>query len=334
MDTKFRIIWFEDLDEWFNTLSRRLSRYIEGKNFIIQIDRVKDGSEFDIKKYNIINYDLLVVDYELEKQYVNGVEQQTYGDQIIKMIRNGCFYNDVLFYSSHGFNIIHGVMKEEGLQGVFIADRDNGEFIDVAKALVDKAVRRSENLINIRGIVMDHTSVFDNKIKDLITIIWPYLDKGEEKIVKNIKKKILKDNQEIAEKLVKKYSVINADNISELLSERDFSAYRQARLLGWCINSNIELKNGLNNIFAEYFNDAGDGDIPFFENYKRDIIDYRNTLAHVKDSPDGMGEFYIGKDADGNSVKFDEELCSKIRKKLILYETVLDKMYQYIEEKM
>lgn len=334
MDTNFRIIWVEDVDEWYNTLSRRLTRYIKSKNFKIIIDRVKDSFEFDIKRYNIQNYDLLVIDYELEKKYIDGIEQPTYGHKIIKMIRDGQFYNDVLFYSSHGFNIILDVMKKEGLQGVFIADRNNEEFIDTAKALVDKAVRRSENLVNIRGIVMDNTSDFDNKIRDIISIIWPYLKEGEEKIVNNIKKKILADNKKTAEKLVENYSIINAENIDQLLNERDFSAYRQARLLGWCINSNMELKNVFKDIFRKYLRiDIGEGDIPFFEYYMKDIINYRNALAHVKVAPDGMGECYIG-EIDGKSVKFDEELCSKIRASLISYESILDDMYQYIEENM
>ena len=33
MDLTFRIIWFEDVDEWYNTTSRRVSRYIKNKNF-------------------------------------------------------------------------------------------------------------------------------------------------------------------------------------------------------------------------------------------------------------------------------------------------------------
>lgn len=64
-------------------------------------------------------------------------------------------------------------MKREGLEGVFLADRNNGEFIEKVQLLIDKAIRRAENLINIRGIVMDTTSGFDNKIRDLVSIMWP-----------------------------------------------------------------------------------------------------------------------------------------------------------------
>lgn len=179
MDLTFRIIWFEDVDEWYNTTSRRVSRYIKNKNFKVDIMRIKKASDFDLTEYQLQNYDLLIIDYELEKIYEKDGVKNIYGTEIIHIIRNGNFLNDILFYSSHGFDVINQVMKQEGLQGVFIADRNNGEFLEKVQLLVDKAIRRAENLINIRGIVMDTTSGFDNKIRDLISIIWPILGDKE-----------------------------------------------------------------------------------------------------------------------------------------------------------
>lgn len=235
MDLTFRIIWFEDVDEWYNTTSRRVSKYIKDKNYKVEILRVEKASEFHLGDHKLENYDLLIIDYELEKIYEENGEKNIYGSEIIRAIRDGNFVNDILFYSSHGFDVINEVMKQEGLQGVFIADRNNGEFLEKVKLLVDKAVRKADNLINIRGVVMDTTSDFDNKIRDLISIIWPLLGDKETKIVNDIQKKILKDNVKTAEKLSGKYSEINATNIDRLLNERDFSAIRQARLLSWCI---------------------------------------------------------------------------------------------------
>lgn len=67
MDLTFRIIWFEDVDEWYNTTSRRVSRYIKNKNFKVDIMRIKKASDFDLTEYQLQNYDLLIIDYELEK---------------------------------------------------------------------------------------------------------------------------------------------------------------------------------------------------------------------------------------------------------------------------
>jgi hypothetical protein len=332
MDITFRIIWFEDVDEWYNTLSRRVERYIKSKNFKVDIKRVKGISDFNIQKFNIPDYDLLIVDYELEKVVVDGEERQTYGSQIINMIRSGRYVNDVLFYSSHGFEIISNVMKNEGLQGVFIADRDNVEFINMTKLLIDKAIRRTENLINIRGIVMDTTSDFDNKIKDIISILWRHLGDKEENISKDIQKKILSDNVKSATKLMEKYPSIDSKNIDELLNERDFSAYRQARLLSWCINSSEELKLKIQSIFNSHISSVNmPQEVPFFEQYKCDVIDYRNALAHVKNSPETTGEFYIG-EINGSKISFDLELCNQLRKTLINYDDMLDEIYKCIEQ--
>ncbi len=331
MDLTFRIIWFEDVDEWYNTTSRRVSRYIKNKNFKVDIMRVKKASDFDLTGYQLQNYDLLIIDYELEKIYEKDGVKNIYGTEIIHMIRNGNFLNDILFYSSHGFDVINQVMKQEGLQGVFIADRNNGEFLEKVQLLVDKAIRRAENLINIRGIVMDTTSGFDNKIRDLISIIWPILGDKEAGIANDIKKKILKENIKTAEKLDKKYSNIDANNIDDLLSERDFSAIRQARLLSWCIESNEMIKKKFQEILKEYLNlNNGEEKAKFFELYKNDIVLYRNALAHIKNTPSIDSKVIIG-EVDGKAVQFDQQLCDELRKKLLSYENILDDMYTFIE---
>ena len=332
MDLTFRIIWFEDVDEWYNTTSRRVSRYIKNKNFKVDIMRIKKASNFDLAGYQLQNYDLLIIDYELEKIYEKDGVKNIYGTEIIHMIRNGNFLNDILFYSSHGFDVINQVMKQEGLQGVFIADRNNGEFLEKVQLLVDKAIRRAENLINIRGIVMDTTSGFDNKIRDLISIIWPILGDKEAGIANNIKKKILKENIKTAEKLDKKYPNIDANNIDELLSERDFFFFFQARLLSWCIESNEMIKKKFQEILKEYLNlNNGEEKAKFFELYKNDIVLYRNALAHVKNTPSIDSKMIIG-EVDGKAVQFDQQLCDELRKKLLSYENILDEMYTFIED--
>ena len=55
MDLTFRIIWFEDVDEWYNTTSRRVSRYIKNKNFKVDIMRIKKASDFDLTEYQLQN---------------------------------------------------------------------------------------------------------------------------------------------------------------------------------------------------------------------------------------------------------------------------------------
>lgn len=332
MDLTFRIIWFEDIDEWYDTTSRRVKRYIESKNFKVDIQRIKKASDFSVENFQIQKYDLLVVDYELEKAQEETGIKTIYGSDIISELRKGRYVNDALFYSSHGFDIISNIMKQEGLQGVFIADRDNGEFHDIIKLLVDKAIRRTENLINIRGIVMDTTSDFDVKIKDIISVLWKTLGDKEASISNKIKRDILQDNLRTAQRLNEKYPRIDKDNIDDLLQERDFSAYRQARLLNWCIKSNEQMRDSLLTIVQRNVTPQSDvNDIDFFDLYNSQIIKYRNALAHVKNARQGEVDFYIG-DVEGEKIFFNEDLCGELRKKMVHYEKALDEMYEYIEQ--
>ena len=329
MDTNFRIIWFEDIDEWFNTLSRRVIRYIKNKNFKVDIKRIKKADEFIIDNMEIQSYDLMIIDYELEKADDGNVTSVIHGSDIISEIRQGKFVNDILFYSSHGYDIISKVMRDSNLQGVFIADRNNDEFVEMVQRLIDKSIRRVENIINIRGIVMDATSEFDNKIRDLISIMWNNLGDKEEKISSDIKKKILLDNKKTAEKLYDKYQTIVQENIDDLLQERDFNAYKQARLLSWCIDANERIKIHLHKILQNNIDDYAEGHT-FFERYKEDVIDYRNALAHVKNAPIHNGKCYIGR-INEEEIIFDSNLCKRIRKTIIQYNNALDEMYKYIE---
>lgn len=329
MDLTFRVLWFEDVDEWYGTTSRRVTKYVKNKNFKIEITRIERASEFKLSSYKLENFDLLLVDYELEKVREEDKTRTIYGSEIIQAIREGKFVNDILFYSSHGFEIISNVMKDEGLQGVFMADRNNEEFLEMVKLLVDKAVRKADNLINIRGIVMDATSGFDTTIQELIRKTWPQLGNSTVKIANDIKKKILAENVKTAEKLDRKYPEVSSENIGQLLDERDFSAIRQARLLSWCIEASPNLKEQFLKVFRKNMRSSEDS-VKFFERYKADIIDYRNALAHVKNVPSLDDKIIIG-EVDGKKIKFDRELCDTLRKRLLCYESILDEMNIFLE---
>ena len=71
------------------------------------------------------------------------------------------------------------------------------------KQLIDKSVRRSENIINIRGIVMDETSEFDSQMQDIILASQSLMSPEEIHCVKtyvstNLLKKKINDAGELS----------------------------------------------------------------------------------------------------------------------------------------
>ena len=160
MDINYRILWFEDTDESFDALGRRTKRYVESQNLRCTIDRLQGVSEFDSKKPDINSYEILVVDLKLS--------EESKGYSIIETIRQSNFVNDILFYSSDGVAVLESILKEHRLEGVFITDRKNDDFMFKIQQLIDKSIRRSENVINIRGIVLEPVHTIDNSRKHCI----------------------------------------------------------------------------------------------------------------------------------------------------------------------
>lgn len=180
MDINYKILWFEDTDESYETLSRRTERYVQSKNLRCQIKRIYGVSDFDISQYDLNSFEVLVVDLQLS--------QGSKGYEIIEAIRASNYVNDILFYSSAGVNTLEKAMKEYKLEGVFLSDRDNRIFMEKIKQLIDKSVRRSGgggsssaglNLINGYGNRDENVSMLDASYRGVMQTISTLLAQGK-----------------------------------------------------------------------------------------------------------------------------------------------------------
>ena len=325
MDINYKILWFEDTDESYETLSRRTQRYVESKNLRCQIKRIYGVADFDISQYDLNSYEVLVVDLQLS--------QDSKGYEIIDAIRTSNYVNDILFYSSAGVSTLESAMKEYRLEGVFLSDRDNRMFMEKIRQLIDKSVRRSENIINIRGIVMDETSEFDSQMKDIVLAAQQLLTPDEiASIKKYVSKDLLQKKIESATILLNKYPDGGEWEIADLLNENEFTSMMRARLvnkiLGLNSNSKIrELMNSCRDVLPELY-PTPSGKLQFTKAYDDNVIQFRNKLAHVK-KLNAENPVYIG-NVGGIDYRCDSSFCTMMRDTLIRYrhwfETVYDKL--------
>lgn len=327
MDIDYKILWFEDTDEPYNTLSRRTKRYVEQKNLRCAIDRISGASTFDISKYDLNSYDVLVVDLQLA--------EGSKGYDIISAIRACSYVNDILFYSAAGVSVLEEEMKKYRLEGVFLSDRDNREFMGKIQKLIDKSVRRSENVINIRGIVMDETSEFDSQMKDIILAAQTIMSESEILTVKKyIRQKLLKAKADNAKALFDKYSDAYSWELSNLLEEHEFTSIMRARLVnkifGRLGNKKIiELSEGCHSILPEIYSEDT-GAFQFAKAYDENVLSFRNMLAHAKQLESGASAV-IGT-IKGIEYRCDTVFCTNMRKTLIRYGQWFDKIYEKLKE--
>lgn len=152
MSMKFNILWFEDNEEWYETNKENIEDYLKGKNFIGEFKRY-DSTDKMNEVTAICSYDLILVDLKLD--------HNTKGTNAIQNIRDKNILADALFYSSDGVDKIRSEMGKEIFEGVYFSSRDDILFENKVEKLIDKAVRRMEDIISTRGILVSDGTLWE-----------------------------------------------------------------------------------------------------------------------------------------------------------------------------
>ena len=184
MNTVFKILWFEDEVSWFNMEKMRINAILKDHYLIPEIDR-KDGDDFDINEVTGNEYDLILMDYKLA--------EGTTGDTIVSAIRRNDILTDILFYSSEEHNMLAAITQGmPPIDGVYLTKRDYEIFTQKVRKLISKIVKRSEDIVNLRGFVMDGTSDFEVRIQEILNIVWEKFNKNEQDILEAAVQKTIK----------------------------------------------------------------------------------------------------------------------------------------------
>ena len=162
MNTFFKILWFEDEVTWFNMEKLRINSILQEHYLVPEIVR-KNGDDFDISEITGNEYDLIMMDYKLAAEAT--------GDIIVSAIRQNDILTDILFYSSEEQDMLAAVTKGmPPIDGVYLTKRDYTIFTEKAEKLITKIVKRSEDIVNLRGFVLDNTSDFELRIKEILNL--------------------------------------------------------------------------------------------------------------------------------------------------------------------
>ena len=296
---KYRILWVDDNIETFIdlTIDKEFEDFLLGLGFVPEIikfetaDTVLEHLKID-KKFDLILSDLNLANDER-------------GDTLINKIREGDIFTEVLFYSGKpGFEEIAKTLYQDRVSFFSLID-DEGfrKFREKVYLLIRLTISKLQELNNMRGLVMAETSELDNLVIDIIQSFFL----KEERETTKLREYIIKAIQDSAKGNSKRSEQLNELDNKSILNERIFDADKKARTIGKL----LEFK-GIHT--KEPF-------IDFYKNYKENVLDKRNLLAHVKsDTIDGI-EYLIF--SDGSGEKIDQEQCIKIRTNLKKYSELL-----------
>lgn len=305
MNTSFKILWFEDEILWFNMEKLRVESILSTHYLKPKIDR-KDGDDFDISQMMGNDYDLILMDFKLAEDVT--------GDSIVAAIRENDILTDILFYSSEEENMLSAIRNNmPPIDGVYLTKRDHTIFTDKVEKIIGKIVRRSEDVVNLRGFVLDNTSDFELGMKEILNICWQKFNDEQKALLTDTLSQSLEGKKSWVTKQVekaKKSEVIfsYANNDDYLLSMADRLDVFQ-RILP-ILYSMHDLTEDI--CPAE-----------FKIHYMDNVGVYRNKLGHIAL---GQKSIFI----KGSCVEINQDLHRLLRKNISNMDSLLKKIENYI----
>lgn len=310
MNTFFKILWFEDEVTWFNMERLRINSILQERYLIPEIVR-KDGDDFDISELTGNDYDLIIMDYKLA--------EGTTGDTVVTAIRENNILTDILFYSSEEHNMLTAISKGmPPIDGVYLTKRDYNLFTQKAENLINKIVKRSEDIVNLRGFVMDGSSDFEVRIQEILNIVWNKFTEEEKGILEEAVQRTIKRNEDRDQKTKKKVLEVNPTFPAAVNNIHFFSHSDRLYLLEKAIK-----------ILLDNYSLSEEEEFSSFKAYyEKEISNYRNALGHRK-STDNIIEI-----TKGNFVPVDEALHKKMRNNLSRYNFLIEQLELFVTEKI
>lgn len=294
MKLNYKILWIDDqIEDYIDMgIKSEFETYIDSLGFIPTVECFEVGEKAE-ESLKIIKYDLILSDYNIE----GGKDQ---GDVLIQTIRDGGVFTEVLFYSAQPDfdSIAKNLYRDRVSFFSLIGDESFRGFREKATRLIDLTVSKIQELNNVRGLVMAETSELDNIVEEILSAFLSNENENSKKLRAYILEIIIassNSNLKVANKLE------NLENI-ELVKSRIFDADKKSR----SINKLLEILEVKEQPF-----------IDFYKNYKKDVLDSRNDLAHAKsDVIDGIEYLILSRKDGEHPEKFDQGKCIEIRRNL------------------
>lgn len=304
MQIDYKILWLDDNIKSFedDEYMDDLTNFLNERGFNAIIDTANNEKEF-FEKLNK-SYDLILTDFHL-------AEGDRSGRDIVKQIRTESkIFSEILFYTAKGN------LKDPHMLDRISFFQSNGsnhyaEVIEKIKELISLTIQKFNDIVVMRGMIMNETSEMDNYKKEIIE---KYIKSCTENDTAGIKKDILElASKHFSDKLDKidKWKKAPSGFTSLIKDNFIFSADYKVRTLGF-ISNNLSLED-------------------FSNSYKEEIINMRNKFAHAKlETDEKTGRKFFKYKQEG--ITFDDKLCETIRNNIIKHKKNLENIDNEIEK--
>lgn len=305
MNIKFKILWYEDEPDWLAGAREDVENILKKHSLLPELD-IRDGQAFDRTAVIGNDYDLILMDYRLE----DGVT----GDEIISVIRENSNLTDILFYSSDLDGMYNSLKNGIPLlDGIYLAKRKNELFAEKVEQLISKIIKRSEDIVNLRGFVLDNTSDFETRVEKILEMAMMKIDEAKrEELQERIKRRLEHDVNDINDKL--KEITTAGDSFA--------AANRDHRIMNMA--GRMEVLQALLKILTTDYGMVEVCSRPIAEYYYVKVGAYRNQLGHA----DATTKSIIVR---GEEIEINQDLHRMLRRNIVEMDNILQIIQRFIE---
>jgi len=305
MRLNYRVLWIENDSGWAESIREELEEIISNFGLESDITNMSSGE----KDFCYNGYDLILMDLALANNET--------GDVLISKIRSLEIFTDIVFYSASGIAAVKEKASSMNLEGVYFADRNQFSFTKKIREVINASVRRVQDLVNLRGVVMAEVSELDSLME---TIVLKHFSSKD--TLKEFHKHVSSDREKSIKKLLiadvkcgKMCHISWKDHsIDEFIKQTDSSQKARA------IKLIVDQLSSNNEVFKKYTK------VNFYEEYYSAIISVRNNLAHCVEIENEEGTVVL-KTRNGNVVYGDAEIV-EVRKIIQHYHSLFNRILE------
>ncbi len=304
MKIEYRILWLDDqIDEFIDDeFVSHIEEYLEEEGFEPKVVTVSKPQElFDVLSED---WDLILTDYNMADKN---------GTKVIEEIREKSIFTEILFYTAQQqWEDVGRIDRVSFLQTSKIAGTHHEIVEREAKRLIGLTIKKFQNIVAMRGLIMHETSSLDAQIDK---IVQTYLKCQNESCDKCLNKEHCAPIAEVVIAAMERHITEK----SGIVSKKNFKKIRKDNFLYSADFKRVVLGKLLE------VHDLED----FSSKYKDDIISIRNKFAHaVLLHDEDSGRLYFENKMEG--ITFDDNLCRKIRKDIRDYKNKIDQAEKVI----
>jgi CheY-like chemotaxis protein len=298
MKIEYKILWLDDQIKDFieDEIIEEVEKFLIEQGFQPQIITVSKSEDFFAALDD--SYDLILTDYHLND--ING-------DEVIKQIRSQEYsvMSEVLFYTAQAdLKDTNKINRVSFLETNTLLGNHRELVLQATKNLIGLTIKKFQNIVAMRGMIMHETSSLDVEMVDIIKKALQNKELNFEELSISIYDELIvlfNQKTQFVEKCKrnKNFNKLTKDHFV-------YSAKYKIRTL------------------SKILQDLGMTD--FSDEYDIEINSLRNKFAHAVLQKDENGRefFKYGQ----NGIPFNEESCKSIRENVIKHKKNLDELKQ------